>query len=84
MPKTYISVEDKQITDIQRYVVGTRKQKRISQENMAKAIGKSRATYNEKENNMSDMRLGDFLITLHELGLDVKIYERKCKCTSWN
>ena len=80
MPKTYISVEDKQITDIQRYVVGTRKQKRISQENMAKAIGKSRTTYTEKENNMSDMRLGDFLITLHELGLDVKIYERKCKC----
>lgn len=80
MPRAYIRQEDKQITDIQRYVVGTRKQKRISQEKMAKAIGKSRATYTEKENNMSDMRLGDFLITLHELGLDVKIYERECKC----
>lgn len=81
MPKTYISYESKQITDIQRYVVGTRKLKRISQESMAKAIGKSRTTYTDKENNMSDMRLGDFLITLHELGLDVKIYERECKCT---
>jgi len=80
MPKVYFSIEDKQITDIQRYVIGTRKQKRISQESMAKAIGKSRVTYTEKENDMSNMRLGDFLITLHELGLDIKIYERETEC----
>jgi len=80
MPKVYYSVEDKQITDIQRYVVGTRKQKRISQESIANAIGKSRVAYTMKERDMSEMKLGDFLITLHELGLDLKIYERETEC----
>ena len=75
MPKTYISLEHKQISDIQRYVVGTRKQKKISQEKIAKAIGKSRVTYSEKENDMTQMRLGDFLVTLHELGLDMEVIE---------
>lgn len=77
MPKSFITTEAKQITDIQRYVIGTRKHKRISQESMAKAIGKSRVFYTLRENNMSDMRLGDFLIALHELGLDLEIYERR-------
>ena len=77
MPRVYFSEEDKQITDIQRYVVGTRKQKRKSQEDIAKAIGKARCTYTILEKNMSKMDLNDFLVTLHELGLDIKIYERR-------
>ena len=80
MPKVYFSIEDKQITDIQRYVIGTRKQKHITQEQMARAIGKSRVTYTDREKDMSSMRLGDFLITLHELGLDLKIYEKETEC----
>ena len=75
MPKVYISKEDKQITDIQRYVVGTRKQKRISQEVVAKALGKTRAMYSIRESDMSQMKLIDFLITLHEIGLDLEIKE---------
>ena len=77
MPKTYINVEQKQISDIQRYVIGTRKMKRISQEQIAKAIGKTRQTYADRENDMSDISLADLLITLHELGLDLEIYERR-------
>ena len=73
MPKTYISIEEKQLTDIQRYVVGTRRQKKVSQEYMAKAIGKSRVTYTERENDMANMRLGDFLVILHELELDLEV-----------
>lgn len=75
MPKVYINKEDKQITDIQRYVVGTRKQKRISQEVVAKALGKTRAMYSIRESDMSQMKLIDFLITLHEIGLDLEIKE---------
>ena len=75
MPKIYFSKEDKQITDIQRYIVGTRKQKRISQEVIAKALGKTRAMYSIRESDMSQMKLIDFLITLHEIGLDLEIKE---------
>lgn len=76
MPKSFISTEDKQISDIQRYVIGTRKMLRISQDSMATAIGITRPTYNEKERDMASMRLGDFLIALHELGLDLEVKEQ--------
>ena len=77
MPKAYISLEDKQISNIQRYVIGTRKQKKINQDVIAKAIGKSRVTYSERENDIGQMRLGEFLITLHELGLDMEVFENE-------
>lgn len=76
MPQSFITQEAKQLKDIQRYLVGTRVQKKISQETIARAIGKSRSTYTEKENNMGKMSLEEFLSTLNILGLHLEIYER--------
>lgn len=76
MPKTYISFEDKQIRDIRRLIRETRKEKKISQETLADAIGISRVTYTERENNINKMRLEEFLITINELGIGFNLYEK--------
>lgn len=76
MPKTYISFEDKQIRDIRRLIRETRKEKKISQETLADAIGISRVTYTERENNINKMRLEEFLITINELGIGFSLYEK--------
>ena len=76
MPKAYISFEDKQIRDIRRLIRETRKEKKISQETLADAIGISRVTYTERENNISKMRLEEFLITINELGIGFSLYEK--------
>ena len=76
MSKVFITQVQKQISDIQRYVIGTRKIKKVSQETLAKAIGVSRVTYTERENDIRKMRLEEFLITLDELGIGINLYER--------
>ncbi len=76
MPKAYISFEDKQIRDIRRLIRETRKEKKISQETLADAIGISRVTYTERENNINKMRLEEFLITINELGIGFNLYEK--------
>lgn len=76
MPKAYISFEDKQIRDIRRLIRETRKEKKISQETLADAIGISRVTYTERENNINKMRLEEFLITINELGIGFSLYEK--------
>lgn len=79
MPKVYINKEDKQINDIQWLVIRRRKEKRITQDKMAKAIGKSRATYNRFEQDMSEISLRHLLISLDEVGLELTIKEKEVK-----
>lgn len=76
MPKIYISFEDKQINEIRRLIRDTRKQKKVTQESLANAIGISRVTYTERENNLKKMRLDEFLITINELGIGFNLYEK--------
>lgn len=76
MPKTFINTVQKQAIDFRRLIRETRKEKKITQETLAKAIGVSRVTYTERENDIRKMRLEEFLITLDELGIGINLYER--------
>lgn len=76
MPKTFINNIQKQTIDFRRLIRETRKEKKISQQTLADAIGISRVTYTERENDIRKMRLEEFLITLEELGIGINLYER--------
>ena len=76
MKQGFLTTEQKQIRDIRRLIRETRKEKKISQETLADAIGISRVTYTERENNINKMRLEEFLITINELGIGFSLYEK--------
>lgn len=76
MKQGFLTTEQKQIRDIRRLIRETRKEKKISQETLADAIGISRVTYTERENNINKMRLEEFLITINELGIGFNLYEK--------
>lgn len=76
MPKTFINTVQKQTIDFRRLIREKRKEKKISQQTLANAIGISRVTYTERENDIRKMRLEEFLITLEELGIGIHLYER--------
>lgn len=76
MPKTFINNIQKQTIDFRRLIREKRKEKKISQQTLANAIGISRVTYTERENDIRKMRLDEFLITLEELGIGINLYER--------
>lgn len=76
MKQGFLTTEQKQIRDIRRLIRETRKEKKISQETLADAIGISRVTYTERENNLNKMRLEEFLITINELGIGFNLYEK--------
>lgn len=76
MPKTFINTVQKQTIDFRRLIREKRKEKKISQQTLANAIGISRVTYTERENDIRKMRLEEFLITLDELGIGINLYER--------
>lgn len=77
MPKSFINNIQKQTIDFRRLIRETRKEKKISQQTLADAIGISRVTYTERENDIRKMRLEEFLITLEELGIGINLYERR-------
>ena len=76
MPKTFINNVQRQAIDFRRLIRETRKEKKVTQETLANAIGISRVTYTERENDIRKMRLEEFLITLDELGIGITLYER--------
>ena len=76
MPKTFINNVQRQAIDFRRLIRETRKEKKVTQETLANAIGISRVTYTERENDIRKMRLEEFLITLEELGIGINLYER--------
>lgn len=69
----YLTREQKQISDIQRYVIGTRIQQEKTQADIAKVIGRARNTYSDIEKNFGQIKLLDLLTILHEMGLDLTI-----------
>ena len=77
MAKGFITNEQKQISDIGERIIGRRKRLQISQEQIAKQIGKARNTYSDMERNPGRINLEDFIAVLHELGLDISVIERQ-------
>lgn len=69
--------ERKQILDIIDKIIGRRHRLKLSQEKMAKRIGKARNTYSDMERNPERITLGDLIPILHELGFDMSITERQ-------
>lgn len=75
--KLGITDEQKQINDIAERIIGRRHRLRLTQEQMAKQIGKARNTYSDMEKKPGRIALEDLIAILHELGLDMCITEQQ-------
>ena len=79
MPKVTITTERKEILDNMDRIIGRRKRLRITQEQMAKQIGKARNTYSDMERNPEHIKFEDLNAILHELGLRFLLVEEEAQ-----
>lgn len=77
--RAYVTEEQRQIAEWNDRIIGRRKRLKITQGDMAKVIGKSRASYTGIENNLGEIRLKDFLLVAHELGFEVYLKDKETK-----
>lgn len=75
--RAYVTEEQRQIAEWNDRIIGRRKRLKITQGDMAKVIGKSRASYTGIENNLREIRLKDFLLIAHELGFKLKLENKE-------
>ena len=75
MPKVYFVNEWKQrhIEDLHDTIYGARKRLKLTQGDMADAVGKSRQQYAIDEKNFGNVKYEEVLQYLHELGYKVVI-----------
>lgn len=77
--RAYVTEEQRQIAEWNDRIIGRRKRLKITQGDMAKVIGKSRASYTGTENNLGEIRLKDLLLVAHELGFEVYLKDKETK-----
>lgn len=78
--RTFITTEQKQISQIRERIIGRRKALGITQQDMADEIGKARNTYSDIERDLGKAHLEDFLLIIRKLELEsdmLDIVQRK-------
>ena len=80
MSKTFITTEQRQLSQMRERIIGRRKALGITQEVMAHEIGKARNTYSDIERDLGKAHLEDFLAIIRRLELEqdmLDIVQRK-------
>ena len=75
----YITYEQKQLSELKRLIIGTRKDLGLSQKDIADRLGIARNTYADKEKNITKMDHCMVLEVLHILGKDISICDKDLK-----